>query len=62
MRLGKLGQTFPHQYLFHPCEIDFLVDFTFKNKVFERIAGQYFDRAFRKMVQAFEMRAFDLYG
>lgn len=44
------------------CEIDFLVDFTFKNKVFERIAGQYFDRAFRKMVQAFEMRAFDLYG
>ena len=30
--------------------------------MFERLAGQYFDRAFRKMVQAFEMRAFDLYG
>lgn len=44
------------------CEIDFLVDFTFRNRVFEKLAGQYFDRAFRKMVQAFEMRAFDLYG
>ena len=44
------------------CEIDFLVDFTFKNRMFERLAGQYFDRAFRKMVNAFELRAFDLYG
>lgn len=44
------------------CEIDFLVEFKFKNRMFEKLAGQYFDRAFRKMVQAFEMRAFDLYG
>ncbi|QIQ86063.1 type II toxin-antitoxin system RatA family toxin [Erythrobacter sp.] len=44
------------------CEIDFSVDFTFKNKLFERIAGQYFDRAFRKMVAAFEARADELYG
>ncbi|MGB3739040.1 MAG: type II toxin-antitoxin system RatA family toxin [Pontixanthobacter sp.] len=44
------------------CEIDFCVDFTFKNRVFERIAGQYFDRAFRKMVAAFEARADALYG
>lgn len=44
------------------CEIDFLVDFTFKNRLFERIAGQYFDRAFRKMVEAFEKRAAQLYG
>ncbi|MEQ8411914.1 MAG: type II toxin-antitoxin system RatA family toxin [Erythrobacter sp.] len=44
------------------CEIDFSVDFTFKNKLFERIAGQYFDRAFRKMVAAFEARANELYG
>lgn len=44
------------------CEIDFLVEFTFKNRMFERLAGQYFERAFRKMVQAFEMRASDLYG
>ena len=44
------------------CEIDFAVEFTFRNAVFEAIAGQYFDRAFRKMVEAFEKRADDLYG
>lgn len=46
----------------HSCEIDFVVEFTFKNRLFERIAGQYFDRAFRKMVEAFEARAAQLYG
>ena len=44
------------------CEIDFCVQFTFRNSVFEALAGQYFDRAFRKMVEAFEKRADDLYG
>jgi len=44
------------------CQIDFSVDFTFKNKMFEMLAGQYFDRAFRKMVAAFETRADELYG
>ena len=44
------------------CTVDFCVDFAFKNRVFERIAGQYFDRAFRRMVEAFEARAADLYG
>lgn len=44
------------------CEIDFCVDFSFRNAVFEALAGQYFDRAFRKMVEAFEMRADELYG
>jgi coenzyme Q-binding protein COQ10 len=44
------------------CEIDFNVEFAFKNKMFEVLAGQYFDRAFRKMVAAFETRADDLYG
>jgi len=46
----------------HNCEVDFCVDFTFKNRIFERLAGQYFDRAFRRMVEAFEQRASDLYG
>lgn len=49
----------------HPdggCEVDFFVEFTFRNAVFERLAGQYFDRAFRKMVGAFEARADALYG
>ena len=44
------------------CEIDFCVDFTFRNKMFEMLAGQYFDRAFRKLVTAFEARADALYG
>lgn len=44
------------------CEIDFAVDFQFENRVFQALAGQYFDRAFRKMVQAFEDRAAELYG
>jgi len=44
------------------CTVDFSVDFTFKNRVFETIAGQYFDRAFRRMVEAFEARAAELYG
>lgn len=44
------------------CEIDFCVDFTFKNIMFETLAGQYIDRAFRKMVTAFEARAEELYG
>jgi coenzyme Q-binding protein COQ10 len=44
------------------CEIDFCVDFSFRNKMFEMLAGQYFDRAFRKMVNAFEDRAAALYG
>lgn len=44
------------------CRIDFCVDFTFRNSVFEALAGQYLDRAFRKMVGAFEERARELYG
>lgn len=44
------------------CEVDFCVDFAFRSPVFEALAGQYFDRAFRKMVGAFEARANDLYG
>jgi len=44
------------------CVIDFCVDFTFRNALFEKLAGQYLDRAFRKMVNAFEARAEKLYG
>jgi len=42
--------------------IDFEVDFAFKNKLFEMIAGQMFDKALRKMIGAFETRAQALYG
>jgi coenzyme Q-binding protein COQ10 len=42
--------------------IDFEVDFSFKNRMFEMLAGQVFDRALRKMINAFEARADALYA
>ena len=44
------------------CEVDFSVDFAFKNRIFEAIAGQMFDLALRRMIGAFEARADALYG
>lgn len=44
------------------CHVDFCVDFTFRSQIFETLAGKYLDRAFRKMVTAFEDRAAALYG
>lgn len=43
-------------------EIDFCVDFAFKNRLFEALAGQMFDGALRRMIGAFETRAHQLYG
>jgi coenzyme Q-binding protein COQ10 len=43
-------------------EVDFCVDFAFRNRFFEAIAGQMFDRALRRMIGAFEERAASLYG
>jgi coenzyme Q-binding protein COQ10 len=42
--------------------IDFEVDFAFKSRMFEMLAGQVFDRALRMMINAFESRAAALYG
>ncbi len=44
------------------CDIDFSVDFEFKNKMFERLAGMFFHDALRRMVGAFETRAAAIYG
>lgn len=43
-------------------KIDFVVDFAFKNRLFEALAGQMFDAALRKMIGAFETRAAQLYA
>lgn len=56
-----------NEWLFHPdghggTNIDFSVDFAFRSTIFEALAGQMFERAFRKMTQAFEDRARALYG
>jgi len=40
----------------------FAVDFAFKSRIFEALAGQMFDRALRRMTGAFEIRAAALYG
>ena len=42
--------------------IGFCVDFAFKSRIFETLAGQMFDRALRRMIGAFEARAHELYG
>jgi coenzyme Q-binding protein COQ10 len=44
------------------CAVDFTVDFAFKNRVFEMLAGQVFGSALRKMIGAFEERAAVLYA
>jgi coenzyme Q-binding protein COQ10 len=56
-----------NDWLFRPaadggCEIDFSVDFEFRNKMFERLAGMFFHEAFKRMVSAFETRAMAVYG
>ncbi|MEO6247617.1 MAG: type II toxin-antitoxin system RatA family toxin [Sphingomicrobium sp.] len=43
-------------------ELFFSVDFAFKSRLFETVAGQMFDRALRRMTGAFETRAAELYG
>jgi len=44
------------------CEIEFEVSFSFRNALFQKLANQYLDKAFRKMVAAFEARAAQVYG
>jgi coenzyme Q-binding protein COQ10 len=52
---------------FHPHEgggtrLEFTVDFEFRSKFFERLAGAFFHEAFKRMVASFEARAQKLYG
>ena len=42
--------------------LHFSVDFAFRSRLFETLAGQMFDRALRRMTSAFEKRAASLYG
>ena len=43
------------------CLVDFTVDFAFRSTLFEKLAGQVFDKALRRMIAAFEDRAAALY-
>ncbi|MWB77020.1 type II toxin-antitoxin system RatA family toxin [Pseudooceanicola sp. 216_PA32_1] len=44
------------------CEVQFFVDFEFRNAVLQGIIGVVFNEAMQRIVRAFERRAADLYG
>ncbi len=44
------------------CEVEFFVDFEFKNAILQGIIGVVFNDAIRRIVRAFERRAADLYS
>ncbi len=44
------------------CEVDFSVDFEFKNPILAGIIGLVFNEAMQRIVRAFEARADQLYG
>ncbi|UUX50194.1 type II toxin-antitoxin system RatA family toxin [Nisaea acidiphila] len=46
----------------HGCMIDFYVDFEFKSRMLQKIIEVFFNEAVRRMVAAFESRAYELYG
>ncbi len=43
------------------CEVDFYVDFEFKNPIFQKLMGVFFNEIVKRMVKAFEDRAAQLY-
>jgi coenzyme Q-binding protein COQ10 len=55
-----------NEWTFEPAEggtnLGFTVDFAFRSRIFEAVAGQVFGRALQKMTGAFEARAAALYG
>ena len=44
------------------CEVEFFVDFEFKNAILQGIIGVVFNEAMQRIVRAFEARAAALYG
>ena len=56
-----------NEWTFEPASeggtnVHFSVDFAFRSRIFETLAGQMFDRALRRMTGAFETSAVALYG
>ena len=62
---GPMREMVNH-WVFRPAEggteIDFLVELEFKSRVLGGMMGAFFDDAVRRMIDAFEARARDLYG
>ncbi|SNR99758.1 type II toxin-antitoxin system RatA family toxin [Antarctobacter heliothermus] len=44
------------------AEVDFFVDFEFRNRILQGAAGMFFYDAMQRIVRAFERRAAELYG
>ncbi|MBE2277735.1 MAG: type II toxin-antitoxin system RatA family toxin [Rhodobacteraceae bacterium] len=44
------------------CEVEFFVDFEFRNAILQGIVGVVFNDAMQRVVRAFERRAAELYG
>ena len=44
------------------CQLSFMVDFSFRSRLFEALAGQMFAKALSRMTAAFETRAETLYA
>ena len=44
------------------CEVEFFVDFEFRNAILQGIIGMVFNDAMQRVVRAFERRAAALYG
>ena len=44
------------------CEVDFFVDFEFRNAILQSVIGLVFNDAMHRIVRAFERRAAELYG
>lgn len=44
------------------CEVEFLVDFEFRNAILQKVIGVVFHEAMLRIVRAFETRAAQLYG
>ncbi len=56
-----------NHWIFNPvgeraCEIDFYVDFEFRSFILQKAIGVVFNEAVKKMINAFETRAHEVYG
>ena len=53
-------------WIFHQdgagCQVEFFVDFEFRNAILQKIIGVVFNEAMQRIVRAFEARAAALYG
>ncbi len=56
--LRSWWQISPHEA---GCEVEFFVDFEFRNPVLQKLIGVVFNQAMQRVVQAFEARAKELY-